>query len=533
MKYWGWLLLVLGAVDGLLAQEDIYAWDHILEVKMYFDDPHWADTLDARKQKNISKRLKANVLVDGEKYDGVGVRYKGNSSYFNVRRTGSNKLPFNLKFDYKGNDAELPGGYTKLKLANVFRDPSFLREVLAYEIIRKYMPAPRANFAKVYANDVYLGLYTNTESIEGHFYDEYFGESDGIEFKCDPNWHIKAPKECPKGDKASLMYLGTDSTCYEPLYELDADQGWKELIQLTKVLNQQPDSLHQLLNIDYALWMLALNSVLVNLDSYTGRLCHNYYMYIDKDGVFNPLIWDLNLAFGGFRFTGLQGVPLNNEQMQTISPFLHYSDRNEKRPLITNLLGNNTYRKIYLAHIRTILEENFVNGQYLERLKEIQQLIDPHVQQDTNKLYTYESFKANLSTSAKADKQTIIGIEELMSKRTEYLLNHGVFKTPPPTIAEVKSNTVDDQIGITAKVEGAQKVWLFFRAGKHGHFQKIPMGDQGHHHDQEANDGIWGITVKKLPLLHYYIVAEGKATASVSPARASREFYEYNQSVNE
>jgi hypothetical protein len=32
-------------------------------------------------------------------------------------------------------------GYGTLKLANVYNDPSFVREVLSYEIARKYMPA--------------------------------------------------------------------------------------------------------------------------------------------------------------------------------------------------------------------------------------------------------------------------------------------------------------------------------------------------------------------------------------------------------
>lgn len=533
MKNLWWIFVGCLFTTVVYAQEeDLYAIDHIVEIKIYFKDPRWHQKLDSLKQLNKDKRLKADIIVDGVTYEDVGIRYKGNSSYFNVRKMGSNKLPFNIKLDYKGKEQSLPGGYEKLKLANVFRDPSFLREVMAYEIIRTYVPAPRANFAKVYVNDEYLGLYNNTESIEGHFFDEYFGDSDGTEFKCDPNWHIKMPENCPKGDKASLMYLGQDSTCYEGLYELDADEGWSKLIHLTKVLNETPDSLNKLLNVDYALWMLALNSVLVNLDSYTGRLCHNYYLYIDTSGYIHPLVWDMNLSFGGFRFAGLSGVPLSNQQMQELSPFIHYSDRNNKRPLITQLLSNNTYRKIYLAHVKTILEDYFVNGAYLEKAKEIQSIIDPHVKEDTNKLYTYEAFQANLEKSAKAGKQTIIGIQELMEKRTEYLLSHGVFKSPVPVVNEVKHNNIEGQIAITADIEGSEQTWLFYRSEKHKPFIQIQMNNDGQSQDQEANDKTWGVLIPNTPKVQYYVVAEGKACGTVSPTRASKDYYEFDQSVN-
>ena len=66
------------------------------------------------------------------------------------------------------------GGYKTLKLSNVFRDPSFLREVMSYEIGGNYMPASKANYAKVYVNGLYLGLYNNTESVDKIFLKKYF-----------------------------------------------------------------------------------------------------------------------------------------------------------------------------------------------------------------------------------------------------------------------------------------------------------------------------------------------------------------------
>ncbi len=531
-KWVAFFILCCGYSVPGIAQEEIYAVNHVMEIKIYFESKDWEHLLDSLKQAGEDDRMWGDIVVDGTRYDSVGIRYKGNSSYFNVRKTGSGKLPFNIKLDYKDKEHELPGGIKKIKLANVFRDPSFLREVLSYEIARKYMPAPQANFAKVYVNDEYLGLYNNTESIDDEFLDKHFEQHKGTLLKCDPNWHTKVPEDCPKGDKASLMHLGDDKDCYKGSYELESKEGWEDLIYFTKVLNHEPEKLDSILNIDQALWMLAFNSVLVNLDSYTGRLSHNYYLYKDTFGIFHPLVWDMNLSFGGFRFLGLESIPLTNEEMQELSPFVHYKERNDKRPLIIQLLRNNLYRKIYLAHIRTIVEENFANGEYLENAKKIQSIISSLVQADSNKLYTYEAFETNLDTTVKANKQSIIGIKELMEERSAYLLNHPVMNQPLPKIDKVEHTSYNEELAITASIADAEKAWLFYRYDPHHLFQKIPMYDDGGHNDQQPDDGIWGATIEPIPGAQYYIVAEGKTEASLSPKRAAIEYHKVGEQLN-
>lgn len=512
---------------GSFAQ-DIYDVKTIQEVKLYFDQDNWNAVLDSLKQEGNDQRLICRAIINGKTYEKVGVRYKGNSSYFNVRKTGSSKLPFNVKVNYQNKGQKLPGGYSTLKLSNIFRDPSYLREVLAYEIAGHYMPAPRANFARVYVNDKYIGLYNNTESIEDEFLEHYFNEKKGALIKCDPNWHSNDETSCEKGDKASLMYLGQDSVCYLQLYELKDNSRWKDIIRLADVLNNYPENIEEVLDVDQTLWMHAFNNLTVNLDSYLGRLCHNYYLYRDTSGIYHPLIWDMNLCFGGFRYTGLGG-PLSNEDMQGLSPFLHYKEKNQKRPLITQLLGDNLYRKIYAAHIKTILEEQFANGEYLKRGKEIQELIRADVEAEENKLYSQEGFETNLHVSAKADKSNIIGIEELMKPRIDYLKNHALLSQPQPVISKVAALDFGDVVGISARIDDTEKAWLYYRYGTYSNFKRVEMFDDGGHNDEVMGDNIWGATVDSGKNLQYYIVAEGSALATLSPERASFEFYEVGE----
>ena len=142
--------------------------------------------------------------------------------------------------------------------------------------------------------------------------------------------------------------------------------------------------------------MHAFNYSLINFDSYIGY-AQNYYLYKDQSKQFNPIIWDLNQSFGSFRLTDASQLYYNGfdiTQAQEMDPLIHYyytsnPPFNTLRPLMRNLFTNDRYRRMYIAHIRTIMEENFVNQDYFMRGQYLQNLIDLSVQNDTNKFYSY------------------------------------------------------------------------------------------------------------------------------------------------
>ena len=51
---------------------------------------------------------------------------------------------------------------------------------------------------------------------------------------------------------------------------MKSENGWSELYNLIDTLNNFPDSLLNLLNIDRTLWITTLNYSIVNFDSYIG-----------------------------------------------------------------------------------------------------------------------------------------------------------------------------------------------------------------------------------------------------------------------
>ena len=143
------------------SQSSFYAVDSLREIRISFYDSNWDYQLDSLYVQGDNQRILADIVINGSPYDSVGIRYKGFSSV-SVDRI---KNPFNIKLDYIIEDQDHQG-IDKLKLSNVYQDPSFIREVLTYEIAGNYLPSANANYANVYINDTLWGLYTNVEAVK-------------------------------------------------------------------------------------------------------------------------------------------------------------------------------------------------------------------------------------------------------------------------------------------------------------------------------------------------------------------------------
>ena len=459
-------------------------------------------------------------------YDSVGVKYKGNSSY----RANQVKNPWHIELDtYKNQDYD---GYTDIKLANGYNDPSFMRDVLSYQILRQYMDAPLANYANLYVNGTLIGLYTNTESISKKFVNSRFGSKNNTFFNCSP----------PEGagpqssDFPNLVYLGQDSTDYYDSYEMKSDEGWQELIDLCDTLTNNIADIEAILDVDRVLWMLAFDNVLVNLDSYIGIFSQNYYLYRDDYQRFLPIVWDLNESFGVFSQTG--SINLNNTaSKQQMSHLLHVNDANF--PLVQKLLSVPMYKRMYLAHCKTILLENFDDDSYYSTGLALQEIIDAAVQADGNKFYTYSNFLSNLTDDISSGGpggpggpggSSSPGITSLMDGRNIYLLGLTDFTQAEPAISDITlSDTaplINETITISASLTNENTVYLGYRSELSAPFNRIPMYDDGVHNDGTANDGIYGVEIEvNSSYIQYYIYAENDNAGMFSPQRSEYEYH--------
>jgi spore coat protein CotH len=497
------------------------------EVRFNFTISDWDHALDSLFL-NFGEdgRLAGDVSIDGHVFHGAGIRFKGFSSW----DIDNVKNPFNVELDFSVKNQNYLG-FTKLKLGNVIHDPSFVREVLAYEIARKYMPASRSNFTNLYINNVLIGLYTSVEAVDGLFTKRCFGSDDHSFFKGSPEGGITY-----LGQNANLAYThGSDTTGYMPYYKNQNAYGWDDLLNFIYILNLDTIHIDNVLNTDRTLWMHAFNYAIVNLDSYIGY-SQNYYLYMDDNNRFNPILWDLNMSFGSFRNSDGTSLSLTINKVKQLNPLQYLTSPSyTPRPLLKNLLLNTTYRKMYLAHMRTIINENFRTGWYYTRAQELQGFIDADVQNDTNKFYSYADFISNIDTTTGPAYDMYPGIKDLMEARIAYLDTFPGFKGEP-VISEIShyplTPVFNEQTWIRAKVSGASHVTLAYRNSSDAIFSKLTMFDDGAHQDGLAGDSVYGVSlIANGIVIQYYLWAENDSAGEFSPERAEYEFYEFNTKI--
>jgi len=509
--------------------QNFYDLNTIQTIEITFAESNWDQQLDAAYAADVGYILAQSVTINGETFDSVGVKYKGNSSY----RANQVKNPWHIELDtYKEQEYD---GYTDIKLANGHNDPSFLRDVLGYQIVRQYMDAPLANYANLYVNGTLIGLYSNTESISKKFVNSRFGSKNNAFVKCSPPGGA-GPQS---NDFPNLVYLSQDSIEYYEAYEMKSDEGWQELVNLCDTLANHTADIEKILDVDRALWMLAFDNVIVNLDSYIGTFSQNYYLYRSDYGQFLPIVWDLNESFGVFSQTGTTNLN-STASKQQMSHLLHTSDT--QWPLVRQLLSIPMYKRMYLAHIKTILLENFDNDHYRTSALDLQAMIDASVQADPNKFYTYNNFINNLTTDVGGGGgpmggRSIPGITNLMDSRNTYLLSLSDFTQTAPTISNIALSNdapvINETISITVSVSDENMVYLAYRNETIAPFTKIQMYDDGAHNDGAANDGIYGVALEvDDPSIQYYIYAENDNTGMFSPQRAQHEFYTITATIS-
>ncbi|MBN2016887.1 MAG: CotH kinase family protein [Candidatus Cloacimonetes bacterium] len=519
MKKLAFIISILLLPVASLFAQDLYDINTITQIEITFAESNWDYILDTYYAAGDEERLVGSVTVNGIQFDSVGVRYKGNSSY----SPNNVKNPFNIKLDHIIDDQTYQN-YGTLKLANGFKDPSFVRETLSYEIARNYMIAGLANFCEVTVNEQYIGLYTSVQSVDKYFKNNHFPGAVDVRFKGELSGGASPTVTIVWG------YHGADSSSYYDYYELKSDEGWSDLIDFLEVFNNNPDEMADYLNVDNHLWMLAYDNLTVNLDA-PINFGHNFYLFKDGSDRFNPILWDLNENFGAFSML-LGGPPLNTYQLQTLDPLLNMYD--SYYPIIGKVLNIDKYKKMYIAHMRTIIEDYFENGLYETRAQELQDIIDSEYQNDPNTFYSYSEFNQNITSTVGGmgpGSQPVVGLTQLMDTRSTWLLNQSAFQGAIPEISNQNYTPQFVAPGTTtwinADVTDADDVFLYYRLCAYDGFSALEMYDDGNHNDGTAGDGTYGVSIQVgYDDVNYYFYAQNSDQGVFFPQRASHEYYE-------
>src|SRR5690606_36545595 len=254
------------------AAEGFYHLDSIRDVSLTFEQPnYWAlMTANYASETNIP----ASLTYEGETFQDVGVRFRGNTSY--VQTGNSPKKSFSVEMDFIEED-QVVAGYKNLKFNNAHQDPSFMREVIYGQMARKYIPIAKANYVRLHLNDEDWGIYTNIQSVDKTFLDEWFLSNDGARYRATVE---NTGTFSGWGDgTAGMNYLGQDTSEYQKYYDLKSndvvENPWQKLIDAFESLSiaseDNTEEVKATIDVDKALWFLACENIFTDDDSYIKK----------------------------------------------------------------------------------------------------------------------------------------------------------------------------------------------------------------------------------------------------------------------
>ena len=446
-----------------------------------FESADWEKELEDFHGTDVD--VPAKVVVDGKTFNNVGIHFRGMSSYMMVR--AGSKRSMNLTVDMADAKQRIHGAKT-LNLLNNHEDATAMSTVIYSHIARQYIPAPKANFAKVVINGESWGIYTNVQQFNKDFAKENFQNDKGARWKVRGN----------PGGAAGLEYLGENVADYKRRYEIkskDDAKSWKALIQLCKTLNETPadkleDALKPMLDVEGLLWFLALDVVLINNDGFWVR-ASDYSIYLDEKGKFHFIPHDMNEAFhagmgpggGGGRggmpkpgelfpiflqdvlqLTDAQKTELAKIQKETdtqleslltdeqkkqwkemrnntgrppgggfgppggggmeLDPLVGLTD--VRKPLRSKILAVPSLKAKYLADVKTIAEKSLDWNNLGPIVALHRKVIEAELKIDTRKLEPFEAFARTTADAPEPSKGREMSLRSFAEQRRKYLLNY-------------------------------------------------------------------------------------------------------------
>lgn len=196
-------------------------------------------------------------------------------------------------------------------------------------------------------------------------------------------------------DDVLLKYIDDEYDSYSNIFDNAktdiSDSDKDRLIESLKKLSEGED-IADTVDVEAVIRYFAVHNFVLNFDSYTGSMIHNYYLY-EENGQMSMIPWDYNLAFGGFQ-SNSDATSLVNYPIDTpIS-----SGTIDNRPMLAWIFSSEEYTEMYHQYFSQFISEYFDSGYFEEMMDTVSSMIAPYVEKDPTKFCTYEEFNTGIST---------------------------------------------------------------------------------------------------------------------------------------
>lgn len=267
-------------------------WDstsvHTISVEV--DEEELAAMIATYSAEDSKEWLTATVTIDGETFEDVGLRLKGNSSLRAVSTdTPAQDVPWLIRLDKFVDGQDLDGTTDFVVRSNT--SETSLNEAVALEMLGAAGLATEEAIAtrfSVNGSDETLRLVVEDPDDA---WDAASFDTEGILYKAQSG-----------GD---YSYRGDDPESYTDVFSQKSPSGEDDLtplIEFLKFLDESDDEtfaaeLSEHLDVDAFATYLAMQDIVGNVDDIDGPGNNSFLRYDSETGAFTVVSWDLNLAF--------------------------------------------------------------------------------------------------------------------------------------------------------------------------------------------------------------------------------------------
>ena len=393
----------------------------LITVDIQMDEDDWQDMLDNAMSEEY---YPADVTINGQTFQNVGIRPKGNTSLSQVSMQGSERYSFKIEFDHY-QDGQSCWGLDKLVLNNLISDATYLKEYFVYDMFA-FLDTPASDYgmAEITVNGEPWGIYIALEGVEESFLMRNFGTSAGELYKPenmadmgdkpdmgdipDADDMSDADDTSDKGDTpdmgdmpnmpggmsagggSDLNYTDDNLDSYEAIWEgtiTDTDDA--DHTRVVEALKKISEGDLSGVNVDLLCKYMAVQTFVVNLDSLSGNMTHNYYLY-KKDGQLTLIPWDYNLTWGGF-MSGDASDTINFAIDTPVSSGVSMEDRQ----IFAVILNDEEACALYHSYLEKLCTEYVQGGQFELTYTMLRGLLDSRVatdEHDPTAFYTAEEY---------------------------------------------------------------------------------------------------------------------------------------------
>lgn len=357
----------------------------IYEIRMKPEDLQMMDN-DPRGEELYPATFTANGVI----YENVKIRYRGQWA-----RTWPKK-PLKIFF----NEDKLFEGQKRLNLNSSFRDPSFIRESVAYHIYRKAgVPASQSQLARVHLNGEFRGLYVQVEQPDKAFAKR--NELKGATI-------IKANSRMKEADERVFPSADHYRMHYEQETQKDEDAipALKSLCEGLERTENALEFFEKHVDLEKFINYLAGSALCQNWDGYNKN---HFLVYNAGDSQkWFVLPWDLDRALGdhwdwSFGQADLP-IELGTEEMPGVTGW---------NRMINRFFSHPELRARLAARIQVLLEKEFTPEKLDPVIDELHAAIAPEAALDYRRwpnpsgMVWWRNEKVGLDRSVKTVKQFI------------------------------------------------------------------------------------------------------------------------------